>query len=115
MAQIATGVEIKIPQNFKFNKDFDVSNISLDYLQFNEVKSLIQRCSRSCLHCENGKCIVCPKGFYSFKEECYKSCPLDTKANNLNFKCENDSTVYTKAYTISRCRNSCGKTFKDCR
>ena len=103
-----------LEKNIQLDKNF--SEVKLNRLEdFNELKSSIKGCSRNCLHCEKGKCIVCPTGLYSFNEGCYKSCPINLIANNLSFTCETKGVNFFKAYTISRCRNSCGKSFKDCR
>jgi hypothetical protein len=100
----------------KFEKQSDLSRFTIDNHNLsNRSTSLNLKCSRDCLKCENGICIVCPKGYYAFNEACFKTCPLDTKADNVSFKCLREKANYMKAYTISSCTNSCGKIFKDCR
>lgn len=75
------------------------------------------KCSQSCLACENGQCLKCERGLYSFENQCLETCPLSSVADNISFKCLNKSQnpLYAKAFTVSRCMNSCGKVFADCR
>ncbi len=61
-------------------------------------------------------CKQCNKGFFLYKSVCYEACPFDTFADNYSLTCKtlNQTPIFIKAYTISRCLNSCGKTFEDC-
>jgi len=72
----------------KIEKQSDSSRSNIDHPNLsNRSTSPNIRCSQECLKCENGICILCPKGLYAFNEACYKTCPLDTKADNTSFKC----------------------------
>lgn len=53
---------------------------------------------------------------FGYKEKCYVNCPEELIADNIDMICkkENDNPVYIKAYSVSRCVNSCGNIFKDC-
>ncbi len=53
---------------------------------------------------------------FLYNGKCYSSCPKNLVADNLDLTCkeEKDNPIYIKAYTISRCLNSCGKIFFDC-
>ena len=75
------------------------------------------KCSPNCLICESGKCTKCARGLYSFKNSCFESCPFENYADNYTFLCleKDKKPLFTKAYTLSRCMNSCGKIFHDCR
>jgi hypothetical protein len=68
------------------------------------------------LECIGGTCTKCEKGLYQYGNSCYDSCPFETLADNVSLQCKwhKEKPVYVKAYTISRCVNSCGKTFHDC-
>ena len=85
---------------------------------FNKKVSIVEiKCSPNCLICESGKCSKCNRGLYSFKNSCFESCPFKTYADNFTFSCleKEKNPLFTKAYTLSRCMNSCGKIFHDCR
>ena len=62
-------------------------------------------------------CVECEKGYYRYLNGCYLSCPFDTFADNYSSMCKHlkEQPVFIKAYTVSRCMNSCGKQFPDCR
>lgn len=53
---------------------------------------------------------------FVYEGNCLYNCPENLFADNLEMSCkeEKDNPVYIKAYTISRCVNSCGKNFFDC-
>jgi hypothetical protein len=48
--------------------------------------------------------------------DCVENCGEDLYADNYSMTCKkmSENPVYIKAYTFSRCINSCGKQFKDC-
>ena len=77
-------------------------------------------CGSNCLTCDskNGKCDTCQKGFYKYKlsQNCVETCPDDLLADNfsLSWKEIRENPIYIKAYTFSRCINSCGLVFEDC-
>ena len=75
------------------------------------------KCSSTCLVCKNEICLNCPKGLFSYKNGCFNGCPENTIADNLASSCKfaEDEPIFIKAYTKSRCMNSCGKFFDDCR
>jgi hypothetical protein len=79
--------------------------------------SELNKCSSNCLICESGKCTKCLRGFYAFKNACFESCPFSTFADNYTFSCvqKEQNPFFTRAYTFSRCMNTCGKAFHDCR
>ena len=74
-------------------------------------------CSPTCLTCFKGSCLKCPKGLYSYEQGCFFGCPENTFADNFSSSCKlpQEEPIFIKAYTKSRCLNSCGKTFSDCR
>ena len=76
-------------------------------------------CSSSCLKCNKDKtCSECVKGAYSDlqTQTCHDACPDHLIADNFSMTCKDPSedAVYIKAYTSSRCLNSCGREFADC-
>ena len=56
-------------------------------LSFSKVNSQIN-CSSSCLQCENGICLACPRGLFTFKNGCYEGCPENTLADNFSLSCK---------------------------
>ena len=87
-ANFSSGKDIvSLPNKIFFNKNIDLTKFSSNSLLFNEIKAFIQECSRDCIQCDKGKCILCSKGPYSYKEACYESSSNDNKADNLSFKC----------------------------
>ena len=86
------------------------------YLGNTSKKSLIS-CNHQCNLCKNKECLKCNKGFFLYNSNCYPTCPHDTYADNYSSTCKqvNSSPFYLKAYSISRCQNSCDKEFTDCR
>ena len=83
----------------------------------NNMNSINLNCSSNFLKCENNQCKECEKGNFAYENGCYMSCPFETFADNYSSSCKkvSEQPVYIKAYTISRCMNSCGKQFSDCR
>jgi hypothetical protein len=76
-------------------------------------------CGSACLKCNNDKtCSQCIKGAYSDEQTstCHEVCPDNLVADNMSMTCKDPSEdpVYIKAYTTSRCLNSCGREFEDC-
>lgn len=75
-------------------------------------------CGSDCLECNSNsrKCFQCKKGFYSQDGKCVDRCSTELYADNYSMTCKKmkDNPVYIKAYTSSRCINSCGKDFSDC-
>ncbi len=75
-------------------------------------------CSPDCVSCDylNGKCSHCLKGLYLSNDNCVQNCQDDFYADNYSMTCKKiiDSPVYIKAYTFSRCINSCDREFADC-
>jgi hypothetical protein len=61
-------------------------------------------------------CLICEKGFYLFKGNCYDICPGNFLADNKSMKCKkfNSNPNYIKPYSFSRCLNKCGQIFNDC-
>ena len=78
----------------------------------------LKTCSPDCLSCDyiTGNCSHCLKGFYLSTSSCVQVCPDNLYADNYSMTCKkmNDSPVYIKAFTFSRCINSCGMEFHDC-
>ena len=95
------------------------NNVKNKVLNVKETKlsSETYKCSVNCLKCENNLCLECEKGNFKYLDGCYMSCPFDTLADNYSSSCKQKSEkpVYIKAFTVSRCMNSCGKQFSDCR
>jgi hypothetical protein len=60
--------------------------------------------------------LKCEKGFYNNFGKCVKICPGELYADNYSLTCKKleENPVYIKAYTFSRCINTCGYEFKDC-
>ena len=101
-----------------------ISTISLKFAEVKEtnmksirLSSTSSKCSSNCLRCDNNFCLECPKGNFKYLNGCHLSCPFETIADNYSFSCKLNSNqqMYIKAYTVSRCMNSCGKQFSDCR
>ena len=84
---------------------------------FNDIKLIPSKCDSECIKCDNNRCSKCKKGYFLFESSCYQSCPNDKYADNYSFTCKNkiSSPNYLKAYTTSRCFNSCGREFNECR
>jgi hypothetical protein len=78
----------------------------------------LKTCSPDCLSCDyiTGNCSHCLKGFYLSTSSCVEVCPDNLYADNYSMTCKNiiENPVYIKAYTFSRCINSCGREFSDC-
>lgn len=108
--------------SFTFSTPVHLNLISEDTVLSNTIKPNIREknflsCDNQCSLCKNNICKKCNKGYFLYKSSCYESCPNETYADNYSFTCKeiNYSPVYLKAYTISRCLNSCGREFIDCR
>lgn len=76
-------------------------------------------CGSTCLKCnKDNSCSECIKGAYidHQTQTCHEACPDHLVADNYSMTCKenSDSAVYIKAYTSSRCLNSCGREFSDC-
>ena len=83
----------------------------------NRKSPISSKCSINCIKCEKNICLECEKGNFRYLNGCYLSCPFETFADNYSSSCKliSEQPVFIKAYTVSRCMNSCGKQFSDCR
>jgi proprotein convertase subtilisin/kexin type 5 len=79
-------------------------------------KLLRSGCPINCSTCKDGYCVECLKGYYFYENMCYSLCPDYTYADNYSMTCKliKENPVYIKAFTMSKCLNSCGKKFNDC-
>jgi len=112
-------IPIKIPIQLKnpiFQKNKIIANTFPNPKLIKKPVSQIPECSKDCELCNEGKCIKCPKGAFSYLEKCFNNCPGELFADNIDMSCkpEKEKPVFNRAYTISRCVNSCGKDFFDC-
>ena len=104
---------------FHFNVVTDDSFIPKSQLIENKVISpmITQICDSNCNICSKNQCSKCKKGYFLDESTCYQACPNDKYADIYSFTCKNIiySPIYLKAYTTSRCLNSCGREFSECR
>lgn len=66
---------------------------------------------------DKSECKICVNPLFLYNGKCIKECPEGTIADNLRDICTNnekDKIMFTKAFTISLCKNNCGTIFKDC-
>ena len=118
--------KIQIDKHIDTHKEIQDHDDSTTTYSKKEIKQIsTHSCSKNCLLCEQGLCKICPRGLYSYIHSCYDSCPFDSQADNVDMKCKLGSRknkfinlenpISSKAYTVSRCINSCGKIYSDCR
>ena len=88
------------------------------FLSFLIFSKCTKTCGSDCLNCDtsNGNCSQCQKGFYLNSLSCVDKCPEELYADNYSMGCKTiiESPIYIKAFTFSRCINSCGLEFSDC-
>ena len=86
-------------------------------MEIYNVKQKFHKCNEDCLECNNEMCIKCKRGFYAYLHSCFRSCPFELVADNLELTCKMtvQNPIYTKAYSVSSCLNACGNSFTDCR
>jgi len=62
-------------------------------------------------------CKKCLAGFFLYNDSCFSICPSGFITDILRMKCVPELTievVYSKAYSVGSCKNSCGKKQIDC-
>jgi hypothetical protein len=57
-----------------------------------------------------GNCLKCLNGFFLFKGECLKTCPIETRANKIDFTCNSkkEFSFYWTFPSKSSCKDKCG-------
>ena len=107
---------------FQFTFSFHLKKAHKTLLNERTLPQLNTTCPDiNCDVCDIGNksiCITCKNPFFLYNTSCVEICFKGTVADNLRDKCTYPNSKkeiqFTKAYTIKRCKNFCGKVYDEC-